>query len=70
MKDKRDAKIGDMVMVDINSIDSQILTIMNYQPHIFDSGKRVIFLVDKKGMKLYKKMRKYALRELGGNNEV
>lgn len=58
MKDKT----GDMVMCDTGSIDAEILRIMNYEPYLFDSGKRVIFLVDKKGLKLFNKFKKYVLK--------
>ncbi len=55
MKDK----IGDMLMVDINSEEDNILRTLHYTPHIFDSGKRVIFLVDPRGLRLYKKILKH-----------
>ena len=50
---------GDILMFDIENKDAEILRLMNYTPYIFDSGKRVLFLVDCKGIKLYKKIKKH-----------
>ena len=61
------SKKGDMLMLDINSNDAELLRLMNYTPYTFDNNKRVIYLVDKKGLKLYKKLKKHIR---GNNNEV
>ena len=58
MKDKK----GEMLMLDINSEEDGILRTLHYTPYIFDSGKRVIFLVDPRGMRLYKKILKQIRR--------
>ena len=57
MKKTSDKK-GDMLMLDNGSIEADILATLGYTPYVFDSGKRVIFLVDKKGLKLFKKIKK------------
>ena len=51
-------KVGDMLMLDNGSVETDILATLGYTPYVFDSGKRVIFLVDKKGLKLFKKIKK------------
>ena len=51
-------KVGDMLMLDNGSVETDILATLGYTPYVFDSGKRVIFLVDKKGLKLLKKIKK------------
>lgn len=58
MNDKK----GEMLMLDINSEEDGILRTLHYTPYIFDSGKRVIFLVDPRGLKLYKKILKHIRR--------
>lgn len=47
-----------MIMLNNNTIEADILATLGYTPYVFDSGKRVIFLVDKKGLKLFKKIKK------------
>lgn len=54
MKDKK----GNMVMLNNGSIEADILATLGYTPYVFDSGKRVIFLVDKRGLRLLKKIKK------------
>ena len=57
MKKTSDRK-GDMLMLDNGSVEADILATLGYTPYVFDSGKRVIFLVDKRGLKLFKKIKK------------
>lgn len=64
MKDNK----GDIVMFDVNSVDAEILRLMSYTPYIFDGGKRVLFAVDYKGIKLYKKFKKH-LAKMEATNE-
>lgn len=52
-------KVGDILMFDVGSEDAKMLQMMNYTPYIFDSNKRVLFAVDSKGIKLYKKLKKH-----------
>ena len=52
-------KRGDIVMFDVGSQDAEILTLMNYTPYIFDNHRRVLFVLDQRGIKLYKKFKKH-----------
>ena len=56
-------KKGDILMFDIGNKDADILRTLNYTPYIFDSNKRVLFLVDSRGIKLFKKIKKYKERK-------
>ena len=56
-------KKGDILMFDIGNKDADILRALNYTPYIFDNNKRVLFLVDSRGIKLYKKIKKYKERK-------
>lgn len=56
-------KKGDILMFDIGNKDADILRTLNYTPYIFDNNKRVLFLVDHRGIKLYKKIKKYKERK-------
>ena len=58
-------KVGDILMFDVGSEDAEILRLMNYTPYLFDSSKRVLFAVDSKGIKLYKKIKKHILKMEG-----
>ena len=51
-------KKGDILMFQVGSKDASFFELLNYQPYIFDDGKRVLFLVDHRGLKLYKKFKK------------
>ena len=62
MNDKK----GEMLMLDIGSEEDNVLRTLHYTPYIFDSGKRVIFLVDPRGLKLYKKILKHIRRGKNG----
>lgn len=64
MKDKK----GDMIMLDNGSVEADILATLGYTPYVFDGGKRVIFLVDKRGLKLFKKCKKTIERNKIGND--
>ena len=53
------SKIKDMVIFNIGSDEDLILRTLNYIPYEFDGGKRVLFLVDKFGLKMLKKLKKH-----------
>ena len=59
---------GDILMFDINSKDAEIFRLMNYTPYIFDRNTRVLFVVDQRGLKLYKKLKKH-IEKMEGENE-
>ena len=59
MKDKT----GDILMFNIGSKEASILELMGYTPYIFDSQRRVLFAVDRKGVKLFLKIKKEMERE-------
>ena len=59
MKDKT----GDILMFNIGSKEASILELMGYTPYIFDSQRRVLFAVDRKGVRLFKKIKKEMERE-------
>lgn len=50
---------GDILMFDIGNKDADILRALNYTPYIFDNNKRVLFVVDQRGLKLFKKIKKH-----------
>ncbi len=54
----KDAK-GDILMVNIGSEEDNVLRTLHYDPYVFDGGKRVLFLVDFKGIKLFNKIMKH-----------
>ena len=54
---------GDILMFDIGNKDADILRALNYTPYIFDNNKRVLFLVDSRGIKLFKKIKKHKERK-------
>ena len=50
-------------MFNIGSKEASILELMGYTPYIFDSQRRVLFAVDRKGVKLFLKIKKEMERE-------
>ena len=63
---KDEFKTGDIVMCDVNSVDAEILTLMAYTPYIYDRNKKVLFAVDKKGLKIFYKFKKIIERNNHG----
>lgn len=63
---KEDSIKGDIIMCDINSIDAEILTLMAYTPYIYDNNKKVLFAVDKKGLKIFYRFKKIIERNNHG----
>lgn len=55
MKDKK----GDMLMLPVESIEAELLTLLGVEPYVFDGGKRVIFLIDKQGLKILRTIKRW-----------
>ena len=55
MKDK----IGDMLMLPVESVEAELLTIMGVKPYVFDNNKRVIFLIGKEEMKILRLVKRW-----------
>ena len=55
MNDKK----GEMLMLPVESVEAELLTIMGVEPYVFDNNKRVIFLIGKEEMKILRLVKRW-----------